>query len=548
MRYLAGLLVLVPLALFALWALDSGDGDVASGPDLSRSDVGVDPDVALSPGGSLDGAAADPVDAGRDAVPERREGVSAAEERPPIREVERFPGRIVLEVFDAATRRPLTGVWVQEWTPPARQRGDLLLPRTRFGTPINTDVDSPVAFQWPERGDGRVRRALVFVDGYAPQTVDVHVLRGGRHEVPMERACALQVTLGGARARKARVGLIDAATGEPLYSKTVPTTEPTTVDGLAPGRVLVTAEVVGRGSFATQEAVLSATVPNEVSLFLSNGEEAAPLRIVLEVPVDAALGDSVMLEYRVDALERDESAATTVELDPAEARRFGSHERYTFVTDEVGFGVGEAWIEDLFVDAYFVHSAERPATVVLRVPEPYEFEFVTVDAATGKRTPHTLGSVGFGVHDTVRGSTELTAIEPGRFLATAIAGRVYVGVPSAHGYLETNVAVDARAGGVVEVRLEPIPSILVGMVSSRPGQGNVPWPRDVEPELRRENAPDAEWRYEFEGGGVRLWVDRQSFWTLELPDLPGFRAGQTADVWFGEDTELERQPVGLEAE
>ena len=86
------------------------------------------------------------------------------------------------------------------------------------------------------------------------------------------------------------------------------------------------------------------------------------------------------------------------------------------------------------------------------------------------------------------------------------------------------------------------------MVSSRPGLGNVAWPRDVEPVLRRENAPDAEWRYEFEDDGVRLWVDRQSFWTLELPDLPGFRAGQTADVWFGADTELERQPVGLEAE
>ena len=215
---------------------------------------------------------------------------------------------------------------------------------------------------------------------------------------------------------------------------------------------------------------------------------------------------------------------------------------------EVGFGGGRAWSEDLLVDARFVHSAERPATVLLRVPEPYDFDFVTVDTVTGERTPHARADVGFGVGGSVRGAAELTAIEPGRFLATAIAERVYVGVPSAHGYLETNVQVDARAGGVVEVRLEPIPSILVGMVSSRPGQGNVPWPRDVEPVLWREDAPDAEWRYEFEGDGVRFWVDRESFWMLKLPDLPGFRTGQTTNVWFGADTELERQPVGLEAE
>lgn len=547
MRYLAGLLAVVALTLAALWALESGpaeppdaSGRTAPGVEGRRSAASeLDP---AAPGGARDGGVV--------AAPGRRDRTDEAdaEEPAPPTAAERHPGRIVLDVVDAATGRPLTGVWVEEWRKPMpgrqRERG---LP-ARLGPRLNAATDSPVELRWPTGSDRRIERARVFVDGYASEVLDVHVLRGGRHEVRMQRACTLEVTLGGVTQGRASLSLLDGASGEPLHASTISTEEPTTIEGLAPGRVLVAAEAIGRDAFAAVDTVLSAAVRNEVRLVLSEGDAAAPLRFVIDVPSGTVPEEPLHIEYRVDALERDDSGAFEIELDPSEAVSFGSRERYTFTQDAIESGVGEAWVDDLLVHARFVHTAKQPATVLLRVPDPFDFEFVCVDAATGERTPHTQADVGYLVHDTVRGALDLAAVSPGRFLATAVAADAYVGVPSAHGYLGANVRVDARPGVVVEVPLEPIPSVLVGLVAGRPKSGSVPWPRDVEPVLSRGDAPDAEWRYEFEGEGVRLWVDRQSGWELRLPDVPEFKPGQTAYVWFGEDTPLGVKPVGLEPE
>lgn len=549
-RYLVGLLGLVALALSVMWALDVEHGEGAA--PTGRGGAGVDSRRSTST--ALDPAALDGVlQGGGDAAarrPDRQDAGRAggAGGATPPAVVERHPGRIVLDVVDAATRMPLTGVWVEEWRKPLPGRQRKLGPPSRLGPRLNEATESPVELRWPTGSDRRIEKARVFVDGYASEVVDVHVLRGGRHEVRMERACTLEVTLGGASPGRARLSLLDALSGEPLYSNTTAISVATTIEGLAPGRVLVAAEAIGREAFAAVDTVLSAGVPNEVLLFLSEGEQEAPLRFVIDVPSGTVPEEVLYIEYRVDALESDNSGTFKIELDPSEAVSFGSRERYTFTQDAIESGVGEAWVDDLLVHARFVHTAKQPATVLLRVPDPFDFEFVCVDAATGERTPHTRADIGFLVHDTVRGVEDLAAVSPGRFLATAVAADAYVGVPSAHGYLEANVRVDARPGVVVEVPLEPIPSVLVGLVAGRPKSGSVPWPRDVEPVLSRGDAPDAEWRYEFEGEGVRLWVDRQSGWELRLPDVPGFKPGQTAYVWFGEDTPLGVKPVGLEPE
>jgi len=546
MRYLVGLFVVVAITLAVLWALGSGpaetpdpSGGPAPGVDGRRS-AASELEPASPDGPGQDGVVAAP---GRR---DRAEGADAQEAAPTAEE--RHPGRIVLDVVDAANGSPLGGVWVEEWRKPMpgrqRERG---LP-SRLGPRLNETTDSPVEFRWPAGSDRRIERARVFVDGYASEVVDVHVLRGGRYEVRMERACTLEVTVGSVTPGRASLSLLDAASGEPLYVDTMSTEEPTTIEGLAPGRVLVAAEAIGRDAFGAVDTVLSAAVRNEVRIVLSEGDEEAPLRFVVDVPAGTVPEEQLYIEYRVDALERDNSGAFKVELDPSEAVPFGSRERYTFTQDATWSGVGEAWIDGLLVHERFVHTAKQPATVLLRVPEPFEFEFVCVDAATGERTPHTRADIGYLVHDTVLGVEDLDAVSPGRFLATAQAGDATVGVPSAHGYLEANVRVDARPGAVVEVPLEPIPSVLVGLVAGRPKTGTVPWPRDFEPVLSRGDAPDAEWRFEFEGDGVRLWVDRQSGWELRLPDVPGFKPGQTTYVWFGEDTPLGVKPVGLEPE
>ncbi|MEM8712349.1 MAG: hypothetical protein AAGG01_15465 [Planctomycetota bacterium] len=88
----------------------------------------------------------------------------------------------------------------------------------------------------------------------------------------------------------------------------------------------------------------------------------------------------------------------------------------------------------------------------------------------------------------------------------------------------------------------------MGLVEGIPKGKPLPWPGDFEPVLTRHNEPNATYRYRIERDGVRFWPDRRGFWTLRLPDLPGFKKGQEATVWFGEDTELGIQPVGLEPE
>lgn len=464
----------------------------------------------------------------------------------PAAENEWMPGRVELDVRDARTGAPLADVWVQAAQTRAA-RGERPVP-TRREPNLAASPASPVKFRWPdEGGSDRIRRAEVFVPGYATRTVDVNVVRGGRYEVPMERSCSVRVLVRGSGDwKRLKVGIADAESGHVIVAETTENVAPFMASGLPPGRVLVTAEDPDSSVFAAAEAVLRPGSPATVTLALAPGAEPTPMRIILDLPVEMALPAEFDVDYRVGDRHHRASVTGKVTVTPQELESAGGRARHAFDTPPIRFGQGLAWSEEFRVETAFVHTAERPAVIELRVPDPVKFEAIFVDAVTGERTAHTKAEVGVGVDNMVIILRPVEALTPGRFQLSARGRRLYVEAPSAHGYLEAAEFVSPSPGEVVMIRVEPIPSLLVGLCEAGAGGAPIAWPVGVEPVLTREGVPDASFRFEYEAGGVRLWVDRPSFWTLALPDLPGYRSGQTNGLWFGADTEIEMVRYGLE--
>lgn len=473
---------------------------------------------------------------------------AAAPEAPPE---EPFPGEIVLEVTDALTGAPLGDVWVQVPFKVRRDSDRRLLPERREpALAAATSDPAPIRFRWPmDGGSARVRPVEVLVDGYAPGRARVNIVRGGRYVVPMERACTLRVDVSGDAGRRVSFAVSDAATGDPIIRRTIPGTGVHEVTGLARGRVFVTAESVATGGAAAGVAVLSPETPALLSLSLASDSPDAPIRVILDVPEGhRPLEDfGVELEVELEAMESSATWSRRLDLDRLESTRVGDRVRYVIETDPMGIGHGHAWVDAFLVQSTFVHSPDRPALVELRVPDPVDFEVHVVDAATGRRTPHLTGDVGVVLDDHIMGSRDIEAVSPGRFVVTARGGTLFVAVPSAHGYIESGMRTSPRPGEIVVLEAEPIPSQLIGLCEAGGRGAPIDWPAGVEPVLTRgEDQPDATYRFEYEAGGVRLWVTSGSFWELHLPDMPGYRSGQTQTLWFGEDTELEMVRYGVE--
>lgn len=547
MRYPLTLLLLGSLALLAYLRLGAPakvpeptgplpGASTATRPDAPPSEALME--IAVKPSGRTAVAGATDVSSSQPAEPS-----SWTDDE------DMMPGHIVIDVLDAVTRRPLTDIWVQPAPRRTHRKGTPRLQPEREEPALAEAKASPASFRWPRGGSARVRQALILVDGYAPATVEVNVARGGRHEVLLHHAGRLDVNLTSAHSKKASMRLYDANTKNLLIAESVTIGEPHVLEGLAPGRFFLTAETEDPRSFASQEVTVRPGAASTAHLFLAPHDEYVPLRLVIETPHGEAPTEPLIVEYALTSLGSDVESQFKITLDQGSALRVGTHDRFTVFAHDMGFGVGTLWIQELAVEGTFAHSPTDPATVELRVPSPSEFEFVLVDAVTGERTPHDRAEFGMIVGSEVRDfDEELLALSPGHFRAPVRAIRCLIMLPSRDGFLESSLLVHPEPNQVIELPVEPIPSLVVGMVEGRPKGSSVPWPSDFEPILWREDAPDATFRFRHEENGIRFWVDRQGFWNLTLPDLPGFKSGQTTYVWFGEDTELGVQPVGLELE
>ncbi|MEM8712348.1 MAG: hypothetical protein AAGG01_15460 [Planctomycetota bacterium] len=438
MRYVLPTLLLASVALLAYLRFKAPERTMTQGaPAAGTATVTEEgrPEPALTeidegPAARLAGAGTDSAEGAKESSAKSPDLVE------PQNDLEFFPGRIVFDVLDASTRTPLGNVCIQEG--PRRSAGTRSLPRLDRTAPLLVENEaSPVSFQWPDGGSDRICLAHVFVDGYAPAVQEVHVVRGGRYTMPLEPAASLVVHLTSASSRKASLTIHKPGSKKPLISETVSIGEPRKLEGLPPGHFYVTAEVEEAGIFTAQEVTLLPGGERSVHMLLAPHAESSPIRLVIAVPTGVVPKGQVRAQYAVESDASDEKGAFEVSLDPASLQRLGSHDRFIVFTDEVSFGRGRIWIEELAVEGTFLHTPESPASVELRVASAGEVEVLFVDAVTEKPTPHGQAEIGPIVGNRYLPADELLmANSPGRFLAPRSGIQVMLCVPSLYGYLE----------------------------------------------------------------------------------------------------------------
>lgn len=314
---------------------------------------------------------------------------------------------------------------------------------------------------------------------------------------------------------------------------------------LAAGEYLALAQEKNGTAAASARVTLAAGQSTTVTLALAEGEAEAPLELMLDVAEDRELGSSLRLVHRYEAPGIQELGTEDLLVADLAARPAAPGRRRLAATLEaLPAGRGLVGIEELLVEAEFVHDPTSPAPVVLVVPDFVELEVTTVDRETGAIVQTSSIEVDCRVDNTVRWSEEFDSADaPGHFRIRCPGRGLSVQVESGHGYLGTSVPLDASSARSVEVPLAPIPSLLVGLIA--PDGDPVDWPAGAPVQLHREDRPAATARAELERGGVRLWVSEGGYWTLNLPEIDGFQPNQTQTLWFGEDTEPSMVRYGI---